>query len=163
MIIASTIERRKIMDEIYMTDIVDSLKQYDGHIERHGIQGMHWGIRRFQNHDGSLTALGYRHVGIKSPGLYKGLNALRKSVGSSRDFIKSKSSKLSSTKTDILDKLNRKGLLNILDSKANAEFKATQTGQGEAARRQAIIDNYKGKGTDALDFITNQQKNSLRS
>ena len=30
---------------------------YD-YIYHHGIKGMKWGIRRFQNKDGSLTALG---------------------------------------------------------------------------------------------------------
>lgn len=28
------------------------------YIEHHGIKGMHWGIRRFQNEDGSLTSAG---------------------------------------------------------------------------------------------------------
>ena len=27
----------------------------------HGIQGMHWGVRRYQNKDGSLTKAGKRH------------------------------------------------------------------------------------------------------
>ena len=30
-------------------------------IEHHGVHGMHWGVRRFQNPDGSLTAEGKRH------------------------------------------------------------------------------------------------------
>ena len=32
----------------------------NNHIEHHGIKGMHWGIRRYQNADGSLTAAGRR-------------------------------------------------------------------------------------------------------
>ena len=32
----------------------------------HGIKGMRWGVRRYQNPDGSLTELGKRRVGIKS-------------------------------------------------------------------------------------------------
>ncbi len=31
-------------------------------IWHHGINGMHWGIRRYQNEDGSLTPLGEKHV-----------------------------------------------------------------------------------------------------
>ena len=32
-----------------------------------GILGMHWGKRRYQNRDGSLTPLGRKHYGINSP------------------------------------------------------------------------------------------------
>lgn len=32
----------------------------------HGIPGMKWGVRRYQNKDGSLTAAGRRRLGIKS-------------------------------------------------------------------------------------------------
>lgn len=31
----------------------------------YGIKGMHWGVRRFQNADGSLTAAGIKRYGIK--------------------------------------------------------------------------------------------------
>lgn len=31
------------------------------YLKHHGILGMHWGVRRYQNPDGSLTAEGYRH------------------------------------------------------------------------------------------------------
>ena len=29
----------------------------------HGVKGQRWGVRRYQNPDGSLTALGARHYG----------------------------------------------------------------------------------------------------
>lgn len=34
------------------------------HLEHAGVRGMHWGQRRYQNPDGSLTALGRIHYGI---------------------------------------------------------------------------------------------------
>lgn len=34
------------------------------HLEHHGIRGMHWGQRRFQNEDGSLTPAGRERYGI---------------------------------------------------------------------------------------------------
>lgn len=36
------------------------MRQLD-YIAHHGILGMHWGIRRFQNKDGSLTEAGKKH------------------------------------------------------------------------------------------------------
>lgn len=38
----------------------DILPSYDDFLMHHGIKGMHWGIRRFQNEDGSLTDAGLR-------------------------------------------------------------------------------------------------------
>ena len=36
------------------------------HLEHHGIKGMRWGQRRFQNDDGSLTALGRARYGVSN-------------------------------------------------------------------------------------------------
>lgn len=33
------------------------------YLEHHGIKGMKWGVRRYQNPDGSLTAAGKRRNG----------------------------------------------------------------------------------------------------
>lgn len=34
----------------------------------HGIKGQRWGVRRYQNSDGSLTAEGYQHWGLNPDG-----------------------------------------------------------------------------------------------
>ena len=39
--------------------------QEDDYLEHHGIKGQKWGIRRYQNADGSLTEAGKRHYDIK--------------------------------------------------------------------------------------------------
>lgn len=39
----------------------------DEELYHHGIKGMRWGVRRFQNPDGSLTKAGIRRYGDKSP------------------------------------------------------------------------------------------------
>lgn len=35
---------------------------YELYLEHHGVKGMHWGVRRYQNYDGSLTSLGKRRA-----------------------------------------------------------------------------------------------------
>lgn len=43
----------------------------DDSLQHHGILGMHWGIRRYRNKDGSLTAAGKRRYGNESSGTTK--------------------------------------------------------------------------------------------
>lgn len=43
------------MDIVYMNDA-----EYSDYLEHHGIQGQKWGIRRFQNPDGTLTEAGQK-------------------------------------------------------------------------------------------------------
>ena len=40
----------------------------DDYLCHHGIKGQKWGVRRYQNEDGSLTPLGYKRYGYKSNG-----------------------------------------------------------------------------------------------
>lgn len=40
-------------DEIYVGALIS-----EEHLKHHGILGMHWGVRRFQREDGSLTSAG---------------------------------------------------------------------------------------------------------
>ena len=46
---------------------------YYPELYHHGVKGQQWGVRRYQNSDGSLTPEGYRHWGLKEN--YHGFNA----------------------------------------------------------------------------------------
>lgn len=41
---------------------------YSDYLEHYGIKGQKWGVRRFQNEDGTLTAAGKEHYGLSNGG-----------------------------------------------------------------------------------------------
>lgn len=45
--------------------MIDTISKYDPTVlMHHGVKGQKWGLRRYQNKDGSLTPAGEKHVGI---------------------------------------------------------------------------------------------------
>lgn len=40
---------------------MNDFRQYNNYLAHYGIKGMHWGIRRYQNEDGTLTETGKKH------------------------------------------------------------------------------------------------------
>ncbi|MBO7452703.1 MAG: hypothetical protein J6U54_20430 [Clostridiales bacterium] len=44
----------------------DILPSYTDSLMHYGVKGMHWGIRRYQNRDGSYTSAGKKHRGISN-------------------------------------------------------------------------------------------------
>ena len=62
--------------------------RYNTCLYHHGVKGMRWGIRRYQNEDGSLTDRGKQHYGIADGGnkrLYKAYKKELKRYGKWRD------------------------------------------------------------------------------
>ena len=75
----------------------------------HGIKGMHWGVRRFQNPDGTLTAAGKRREQANSD------RAARKEATRQRDWNAKNASQLSDQElTDQILRLQREKQLKQL-------------------------------------------------
>lgn len=65
------------------------VEAYSDELFHHGIKGMKWGIRRFQNKDGSLTNAGRKRYGEQfGEAMSKGYNATKKAV--SKGYEKTK-------------------------------------------------------------------------
>lgn len=93
---------------------------YSNELYHYGVKGQKWGFRQYQDSGGSLTPLGRIHYGV---------GEARNSLSSvARNMI----SDYSNVKIDTLDVLNRKGVLDFLDSKADAPFSAVREGLGKA-------------------------------
>lgn len=76
----------------------------------HGIKGMHWGVRRYQNPDGSLTAAGKRKVRAEE-------RRVRKEAKRQRDWNAKNSSQLTDKElTDQILRLQREKQLRDLTS-----------------------------------------------
>lgn len=65
----------------------------DEYLMHHGVKGMHWGVRRYQNADGSLTEKGYKHYKVNPDGSFKSERKQRKYIRDSEKIAKREKTK----------------------------------------------------------------------
>ena len=108
----------------------------DEELYHHGIKGMRWGIRRFQNPDGSLTKAGIRRYGDKSPYEVRTSDGdtFRVSKGSKKNY-NTRSSKVTKT----WGQHNKE----VDDAKANK-----QSDKPKSKHRQNLEAKYRAMGYD---------------
>lgn len=111
----------------------------DEHLEHHGILGMKWGIRRFQNKDGSLTNVGKKRYQNSDGSLTAEGKERYMANGSKHAYIK----KPTKEDLEVLDRYRKN-----LDRKAASEFDSIQSITDRKQRAKAQTD-YLAKATDA--------------
>ena len=115
------------------------------YLSHHGIKGQKWGVRRFQNEDGSYTSAGRQRYGVEGAGkratdLYKSTNK------------KAKESILSGRQTRKIQKLQQKSV-----EKAGRLAKQHEE---LAKSNQKQADDMKKEGLSYLDKLTGKKSDS---
>ena len=103
--------------------------EYDYELYHHGILGMHWGIRRFQNEDGTLTAAGKKRYRTDED-----VNKYGKTRKEVIDRLNKGAEKLASKSDEYYDK-----------SQYSKEEKAFKRMQAQKAYENRDDENYKNK------------------
>ena len=128
-----------------MTSAIQIDLNGDGYLRHHGILGMKWGVRRYQNKDGSLTSSGKKRYNVDVEGAKKKIQDAEKEVekrvlayqysgykGKQREKLNKAIDYLDWTK----DKLSSEKIKNDL----NKDYRE------KSKRRLALEEHYKDKG-----------------
>ena len=125
--------------------IVNSGQDYLSH---HGILGMKWGIRRYQNDDGTLTAVGKKRYG-NAETEFSELNAARKEYEQSKDYYMKKTAAGLLYNRKATDRLNKsvKRLANAKTDLNDAKDRVSLQNQKKKGKRQIKLEeSYRDKG-----------------
>lgn len=118
------------------------------YLSHHGILGMKWGIRRYQNDDGTLTAVGKKRYG-NAETEFSELNAARKEYEQSKDYYMKKTVAGLLYNRKATDRLNKsvKRLANAKTDLNDAKDRVSLQNQKKKGKRQIKLEeSYRDKG-----------------
>ena len=101
---------------------------YSLSLKHHGIKGQKWGVRRFQNADGSLTGAGRKRYGVDGGGLkekaIRVYNTAKEKVGKATDYYKEKKAKRAEAeRAKAIEDGDAKTLLKYADTMSTNELR----------------------------------------
>lgn len=118
------------------------------YLSHHGILGMKWGIRRYQNEDGTLTAAGKKRYG-NAETEFSELNAARKEYEQSKNYYMKKTAAGLLYNRKATDRLNKsvKRLANAKTDLNDAKDRVSLQNQKKKGKRQIKLEeSYRDKG-----------------
>lgn len=125
----------------------EKFKMEQNYIAHHGTKGMRWGIRRFQNKDGSLTKAGRKRYGVDGDEETKAQYEARKkaalSSGSAKEVLKFKGDLTNSELQTVVTRLNYEKQLSQIRDDEIGPVKSRIDSFNETVR----------KGSETLDNV----------
>ena len=132
------------------------------YLEHSGVMGMHWGQRRYQNPDGSLTALGRIHYGIGQRRAARA-QAKKTKVMQSGDIKTVLKYRKKLTDEEFDTAMNRIAKTEALRSKERAEKEAKQRAKDEARAAKDKINLRKEELDNAKDIAKIEAKTKVKA
>jgi hypothetical protein len=125
--------------------------QYPDYLAHHGVKGMKWGMRRYQNSDGTLTAAGKAHqkqldtFGKETGNIVKQSNSI---VKNSEQVARKTTSKVSARDRELVKSMSDEELRSAVNrANLEAQYLATVSKSSTSRGRETVADVLAYAGT----------------